>query len=175
MRWLLVVLGMVCGSVQQVRACECDDDTRDAATILRDNDTVFLGTVVSTIDDGSCGDTNDTQLLVHVDEVFAGTASLWEVVTLRADCSRPVTDDGSEVVFFFDADSRTFDNQRKPVFTRDDVVATCGEPSQQPHNDSPGADCATPGHTARRLRGSTASAVVAAAPAASSMRNDAGR
>jgi hypothetical protein len=144
MRWLLFVLVVACGTVQQARACECDDDTRDAATILRGYDTVFVGTVNWIIDDGSCGDTDDTQLLVQVDEVFAGTASRWEIVTLRADCSRSLNDDGSEDVFFFDAGSRTFENQCKPVFTRDDVVATFGESSQAPQEDSPDADCAAP-------------------------------
>jgi hypothetical protein len=148
MRWLLCLLVLV-GSVQQARACECDDDTRDAATILRAYDTVFLGSVYWTIDDGSCGETNDTQVLVRVDEVFAGTASLWEVVTLRADCSRTANDDGSEVVFFFGAGSRTFENQCKPVFTRDDLVTTFGEPSQLPKDDSPDADCAAPPGTRR--------------------------
>jgi hypothetical protein len=147
MRWLWCVL-VLCG-VQEARACECDDDTRDTATILREYETVFVGSVLREIDDGACGETDDTQLLVHVDEVYAGSASRWEIVTLRADCARPLNDDGSEVVFFFGASSRIFENQCKPVFTRDDVVATFGESSQAPQDDSPDADCAAPPGTQR--------------------------
>lgn len=148
MRWSWCVLAL-CGSVRQAGACECDDDTRDTATILREYETVFVGSVLRDVDDDACGETDDTQVLVHVDEVFAGTASEWELVTLRADCSRGVGE--GSAVFFFNDSERLLDNLCTPAFTRDDVVATFGEPvsSSLLNGASANAACASPPGTQR--------------------------